>query len=278
MSDYDLIDSGDGRKLERFGDYVLARPCAQALWRPRRPEKLWEHADAAFDRVDGNRWHNRSALPESWTAAIEGIRFKLSGTDFGHLGVFPEQQTQWRWIRHMCTNAGRQLRVLNLFAYSGGATLAAARGGAKVTHVDASRGMVGWARENAALNNLTDAPIRWIVDDVNKFIDREVRRGNFYDGIILDPPTYGHGKKKQVFKIEDHINETLDRCRRVLSDQPAFVLLSSHTPACTPVGLANLLTAALSPGAVETGEMLLTGSREVLPVPSGSYARWRPSP
>ena len=181
MDDYELLDSGDGRKLERFGRFALARPCSQALWRPSLGAAEWAKADASFDREDGNRWHGRSNLPREWEISTAGMRFRLGGTDFGHLGIFPEQRAQWKWIREGAGTwngkHGTGMRVLNLFAYSGGSTLAAALGGAEVCHLDASRGMVEWARANARLNGLADSPIRWIVDDAHKFMRREARRG-----------------------------------------------------------------------------------------------------
>lgn len=276
MNGYELLDSGNGAKLERFGDVVLARPCAQAVWQPQRPA-LWKTADATFDREDGNRWHGRSRLPKEWAIAVDGTRFRLSGTDFGHLGIFPEQRAQWVWIREAIAAARRPLRVLNLFAYSGGSTLAAARAGAEVCHLDASRGMVQWARSNAALNGLESHPIRWIVDDAHKFLNREVRRGRRYDGIILDPPTYGRGGNGETYKIERDLTETLRLCRALLSDAPCFLLLSAHTPGHTPVVLSNVLTQALRGlgGAVASGEMLLSGAEDVFPLPSGAYARWK---
>ncbi len=276
MNGYELLDSGNGAKLERFGDVVLARPCAQAVWQPQRPA-LWKTADATFDREDGNRWHGRSRLPKEWAIAVDGTRFRLSGTDFGHLGIFPEQRAQWVWIREAIAAARRPLRVLNLFAYSGGSTLAAARAGAEVCHLDASRGMVQWARSNAALNGLESHPIRWIVDDAHKFLNREVRRGRRYDGIILDPPTYGRGGNGETYKIERDLTETLRLCRALLSDAPCFLLLSAHTPGHTPVVLSNVLTQALRGlgGAVASGEMLLSGAEDVFPLPSGAYARWQ---
>ncbi|MBP7276272.1 MAG: class I SAM-dependent methyltransferase [Kiritimatiellae bacterium] len=276
-SEYALLDSGHGRKLERFGPVVLARPCAQAVWAPRLGESAWQSATAAFDREDGLRWHNRVALPDSWIVEIDGLRFRLSGTDFGHLGVFPEQRAQWDWIaRRTADAAHRPPRVLNLFAYSGGSTLAAARAGAEVCHLDASRGMVEWAKENAGLNRLREAPIRWIVDDALKFLLREQRRGVKYDGIILDPPTFGRGKRGELFKIEEDIPALLDAVRSTLSPHPRFVLLTAHTPGLGPVALDNLLRSALSDrkGRVEHGEMMLTGAEGVLPVPSGAWARW----
>lgn len=276
MNGYELLDSGNGAKLERFGEIVLARPCAQAVWQPQRPAR-WKSADATFDREDGNRWHGRNRLPQEWVIDVDGTRFRLSGTDFGHLGIFPEQRAQWTWIRETVAAAGRPVRVLNLFAYSGGSTLAAARGGAEVCHLDASKGMVQWARANAALNGLESHPIRWIVDDAHKFLNREIRRGRRYDGIILDPPTYGRGGNGETYKIERDLTETLRLCRALLSDAPRFLLLSAHTPGHTPVVLSNVLTQALRGlgGAVSAGEMLLTGAPDVFPLPSGAYARWQ---
>lgn len=280
MTEYELLDSGNGRKLERFGAVVLARPCAQAVWPPQRPA-AWNRATAAFDREDGMRWHNRGALPDAWVISVDDIKFRLSGTDFGHLGIFPEQRAQWQWIRACVSNAvaqrrGARPRILNLFAYSGGATLAAAVAGAEVCHLDASRGMVEWARENAALNGLRDAPIRWITDDAQKFMQREERRNSRYDGIILDPPTFGRGKNGEIFKIEMGLPELLASCRALLTSHPLFLLLSAHTPGFSPVIVGNLLQRLMSKeaGVVEFGEMLLTGGADTLPVPSGTWARW----
>ena len=276
MNGYELLDSGNGAKLERFGEVVLARPCAQAVWQPQRPAR-WKSADATFDREDGNRWHGRNRLPQEWVIDVDGTRFRLSGTDFGHLGIFPEQRAQWTWIRETVAAAGRPVRVLNLFAYSGGSTLAAARGGAEVCHLDASKGMVQWARANAALNGLESHPIRWIVDDAHKFLNREIRRGRRYDGIILDPPTYGRGGNGETYKIERDLTETLRLCRALLSDSSLFLLLSAHTPGHTPIVLGNVLTQALRGlgGAVTSGEMVLAGAPDVFPLPSGAYARWQ---
>lgn len=278
---YELLDSGNGRKLERFGDIILARPCAQAVWEPQRPTE-WPNASAAFDRVGGLTWHGREALPESWVVPINGIRMKLSTTDFGHIGVFPETRALWDWItaavRRGTGTTGRAPDVLNLFAYSGGATLAAARGGAAVCHLDASRGMVEWARENARLNGLEDAPIRWIVDDVGKFLQREVRRTRQYDAVILDPPSFGRGKKGELYKIEEDLLKTLGDARTLLCETPLFVLLTSHTPGFSPIVLKNLLSRTLNGGHVTCGEMLLTGARDVLDVPNGNWARWTPDP
>jgi 23S rRNA (cytosine1962-C5)-methyltransferase len=279
IDDYELIDSGDGRKLERFGEVTLVRPAGQAAWQPSLPEEAWQNISAGFDRKEGNRWHNRHNLPDEWTIQVEGITFKLSSTDFGHLGIFPEQRVMWNWIRETAqkhTDQGKSVRVLNLFAYSGGSTLAAAQGGAEVCHLDASKGMVDWARENTALNNLSNAPIRWIVDDAIGFLRREIKRGQRYDGIILDPPSFGRGKKGEVFKIQTHLPTLLDLCCDLLSDNPLFLLLSCHTSEYSPIILKNLLEQRLKKfkGTVDCGEMLLTGKSGVMPLPNGTFARW----
>jgi len=285
--DYELLDSGDGRKLERFGRVTLARPCAQALWRPSNPA-LWTRATASFDREAGNRWHGRSALPRDWTITTAGLRFKLGGTDFGHLGIFPEQRAQWEWIRekvrrgegeevrstsHLPTSSPPHLRlqVLNLFAYSGGSTVAAAQGGAEVCHLDAAKGMVQWARENASLNGLADHPIRWIADDAHKFMAREVRRGRRYDAIILDPPTFGHGASGETYKIERDLKTTLDLTRQLLSEHPVFVLFSSHSPGLSCRVAENILGQLFPQATLESGEMLLEGKG--LSCPSGIFCR-----
>ena len=279
--DYELLDSGDGRKLERFGKYVLARPCSQALWRPKLDASAWNRADASFDREDGNRWHGRSNLPKEWQIATAGIRFKLGGTDFGHLGIFPEQRAQWRWIRETLGHSDNRtieqsnnrtiLHVLNLFAYSGGSTMAAALGGAEVCHLDASKGMVEWARENARLNGLGESPIRWIVDDAHKFMKREIRRGRRYDAIILDPPTFGRGAGGEMYKIERDLKETLGLVKDLLSETPRFVLFSSHTPGLSQIVAENVLSQLFPAARLESGEMLLEGSS--LACPSGIYCR-----
>ena len=273
--DYELIDSGDGRKFERFGAYTLVRPCSQAMWHP-RDVAAWRTASATFDREDGNRWHGRSALPKEWTIETAGIRCKLSGTDFGHLGIFPEQREQWKWIRGMVKGEGGKVKgeggrvsVLNLFAYSGGSTIAAAQGGAEVCHLDAAKGMVQWARENAALNGLQDHPIRWIADDAHKFLRREVRRGRRYDAVILDPPTFGRGANGELYKIERDLQETLGLVRDVLSAKPLFVLFSSHTPGLSCRVAENVIRQAFPAcRSVEAGEMLLGDE-----CPSGVYCR-----
>ena len=279
QDDYELMDSGDGRKFERFGGYTLVRPCSQALWRPKN-EAAWGRATATFDREEGNHWHGRGSLPKEWTITTAGIKFKLMGTDFGHLGIFPEQRAQWTWIREtvkQAVNPDRpRPRVLNLFAYSGGSTLAAALGGAEVCHLDASKGMVQWARDNAALNGLAEHPIRWITDDAHKFLRREIRRERRYEAVIFDPPTFGRGANGEMYKIEQSLRETIALVRDVLSDHPLFVLFSSHTPGLSCQVAENILGQAFPQATrVESGEMLLEAASgtHAFNCPSGIYCR-----
>lgn len=280
FSSYILLDSGQGRKLEQFGPYVINRPSAQAVWNRQLPDDLWKNADAHFLREGDTKWIKPRELPESWNIEVAGVIFKISLTDFGHLGIFPEQLSFWQWIQTTIKNATLQrkepIQLLNLFAYSGGSTLAAAKAGAHVCHLDASKGMVSWARENAALNDLGNAPIRWIIDDVNKFLQRELRRGKRYDAIILDPPTFGRGSQGEIFKIEEHLQIILNNCRSLLTDNPLFILFSCHTPGFTPTVMNHLLSQMMGSykGSIEMGEMLLSGKDSTFPLPSGTYARW----
>lgn len=279
LQEYDLIDSGNGQKLERFGPYLLARPCSQAVWKCQLRDAEWNQADAIFSRNQENKWTEIRSLPISWQIRVAEIFFKISPTEFGHLGIFPEQTCFWKWIcstiKSHCTPNFKP-KVLNLFAYSGGATLAAAAGGAAVCHLDASKGMVAWARENAALNNLENAPIRWIVEDVKKFLFREIKRGSRYDAIILDPPSFGRGSKGEVFKIEDDIIPLLEDCKNLLSPNPLFILFSCHTPGFSPLVMQHLMTQMTvgMKGKIEVGEMALSGKKKTFNVPSGTYAKW----
>ena len=269
IDDYELIDSGEGSKLERFGKYVLSRPCSQALWQKSLPSGKWNEADASFDRQDGNRWHGRSNLPKEWTIKTAGIKFILGGTDFGHLGIFPEQRAQWKWIYDTIKNTPRKIRLLNLFAYSGGSTMVSALAGAEVCHLDASKGMVEWARRNAAENKLDN--IRWIVDDAHKFMRREIRRGRKYDAIVLDPPTFGRGASGEMYKIERDLFETLSLVKELLSENPLFVLFSSHTPGVSAIVAKNILSQIFPGASLDAGEMLLEGSS--IQCPSGIFCR-----
>jgi 23S rRNA (cytosine1962-C5)-methyltransferase len=272
---YSLLDSGNQRKLEQFGPYILDRPCAQALWRPQLSEKQWKMADAVFTREKGNEWIFYKQLPSNWTFSWKDISFKIAPTDFGHLGIFPEHSLLWEWMQQNLKNSSSQPSVLNLFAYSGAATLAAAKAGAKVCHVDASKGMVAWARENAALNHLESAPVRWIVDDVKKFLQREIRRGVRYDGILMDPPSFGRGRQGEIFKIEEDLWPLLESCRDLLSDSARFFIFSSHTAGMSPIVMQQILSQVLhnKKGHIESGELVIP-SHEGMALPSGSYARW----
>ena len=267
MTDYTLLDSGHGEKLEQFGDIILVRPCAQAVWRPKLPEKTWNQAHARFSRDEGNQWEVYTHIPDAWVISIEGIRFQLKRTEFGHLGVFPEHAPYWGW---MGGKLGGGARFLNLFAYSGGASLAAARAGASVTHLDAAKGMVSWANENAALNGIDN--VRWIVEDARKYLARAVRRQETYDAILLDPPSFGRGKAQEIFKIERDLPLILQQCRQILSNRPRFLFLSCHTPGFTPTVLKQLLEQEFE-GKFDAGEMLLKGPFDI---PSGAFARWTP--
>ena len=229
-TDYKVIDTSSGEKLESWGKYTLIRPDPQVIWRTEKKNKLWRTADASYkrSRSGGGAWSDNK-LPESWVISYGSLRFRIKPMGFKHTGLFPEQAANWDWFSELIKNAGRPIKVLNLFAYTGGATVAAAAAGASVCHVDASKGMVAAAKENAALSGLGEAPIRYIVDDCKKFVEREIRRGNKYDAIIMDPPSYGRGPTGEVWKIEESIDEFVELVSGVLSDKPLFFLLNSYT-------------------------------------------------
>lgn len=273
---YQLLDTGNFQKLEQVGPYRVVRPAAQAVWRPRFPESEWRAADATFTRFSGGdgKWERRNRkLPENWKIAIPEIgHLVIRLTDFGHLGIFPEQHRNWARMGGLVAErkgAIKELNVLNLFAYTGGSSLACAAAGAHVAHVDASKTSVAWARENAEASNLSDRPVRWLVDDVQKFVSREVRRGTKYHGIILDPPSYGRGPKGESWKIEEMLPPLLDDLKKLLADDYVFVLLSSHSTGYTPLALVNLLSEICDPkaGSFESEEMVVAeeGSGRVLP-------------
>ncbi|MBI3508899.1 MAG: class I SAM-dependent methyltransferase [Chlamydiia bacterium] len=262
---YALLDSGNGEKWEQFGPYSLIRPCPQAIWRPYLSH--WE-ADGRFSRDSSDRWTFTKKLPKNWTVHFQGVTLQIAPTDFGHLGFFPEHACLWQWMR---SKIAKSHRVLNLFAYSGAATLAAAQEGAEVCHLDASKGIVDWARENARLNHLEQAPIRWIVDDALKFLKREEKRNSRYEGILLDPPTFGRGSKGEVFKIERDLSPLLEACKAVLSSHPRFLIFSCHTPGLTPLVLHHVVEQIFRKKA-EMGEMLLESSQSYS-ISSGSFIR-----
>jgi len=233
--DYELLDASDGEKLERWGKYILIRPDPQVLWNGAKNSRFWEKSDADYRRSSsgGGSW-SENRLPDSWTVSYRDLTFRIKPMGFKHTGLFPEQAANWDWFSDLIRGAGRPIRVLNLFAYTGGATVAAAKAGASVVHVDAAKGMVQTAKENAALSGLSDAPIRYIVDDCRKFVEREIRRGNRYDAIIMDPPSYGRGPTGEVWKIEESIDGFVSLVSGVLSEQPLFFLLNSYTTGLSP--------------------------------------------
>lgn len=276
--DYEVIDCSKGEKLERWGDYLLIRPDPQVIWDTEKKAKGWKKPNGHYHRSSkgGGEWEFFS-LPEQWTIDYKGLTFHLKPFSFKHTGLFPEQAVNWDWFGNKIRTAGRPVKVLNLFAYTGGATLAAAQAGASVTHVDASKGMVGWAKENAKSSGLEQAPIRWIVDDCIKFVEREIRRGNHYDAIIMDPPSYGRGPKGEIWKIEDCIHPLVRLCAKLLSDQPLFFLINSYTTGLAPSVLSYMLAVELNGrygGIVHADEVGLPVSSNGLALPCGASGRW----
>ncbi len=241
--DYELIDTANGERLERWGDITLIRPDPQIIWKNTGEASEWQSAHARYIRSDkgGGAWEFRRKLPESWKISYKNLRFMVKPTGFKHTGLFPEQAVNWDYCAELIRGANRPINVLNLFAYTGGATLACAAAGASVCHCDAVKGMVDWARTNAKLSGLEDKPIRWIVDDANKFIGREIRRGTKYDGVILDPPSYGRGTNGEMWKLEDSIFELMTNITALLSDKPLFVLLNSYTTGLSPSVMSYLM-------------------------------------
>lgn len=276
--DYQLLDSGEGEKLERFGAYVLRRPDPQALWERGQSSVLWDTCDAWFERKGGEglpagrqgEWHFNTALPKEWEMSYGGLQFLIKPTSFKHVGLFPEQLENWEWV---ATRGAKS--VLNLFGYTGAATLSAAKAGASVTHIDASKTAVEWGRRNAELSGLTDAPVRWIVEDAMRFVDRELKRGTRYDGIILDPPSFGHGPNKELWKIEEDLIPLVKKCGDLLSEKPSFLLLNGYAEGYSHIAFQNLLApiAKLHGFTVEGGELTIQEKDSARLLPAGIYAR-----
>lgn len=275
--DYEVIDCSKGEKLERWGDYILVRPDPQVIWDTPRKEKGWHKMNAHYHRSKkgGGEWEFFD-LPQQWSIHYRNLTFQLKPFSFKHTGLFPEQAANWDWFSELIKKAGRPVKVLNLFAYTGGATIAAAAAGASVTHVDASKGMVTWAKENAASSGLADAPIRWIVDDCVKFVEREIRRGNHYDAIIMDPPSYGRGPKGEIWKIEESIHPLVKLCAQLLVEKPLFFLINSYTTGLQPAVLSYLIGTELKrfPGKVIADEIGLPVSSNGLTLPCGASGRF----
>ncbi|MCI8669779.1 MAG: SAM-dependent methyltransferase [Lachnospiraceae bacterium] len=278
-TDYEVLDCSQGEKLERWGDYILVRPDPQVIWNTRKTLPGWKSKNGHYHRSSkgGGEWEFFN-LPEQWTIHYKALTFNLKPFSFKHTGLFPEQAANWEWFSGMIKNSNRPVKVLNLFAYTGGATLAAAAAGAQVTHVDASKGMVAWAKENARSSGLESAPIRWLVDDCVKFVEREIRRGNRYDAIIMDPPSYGRGPKGEIWKIEDSIHPFIQLCSNILSDNPLFFLVNSYTTGLAPAVLTYMIETEIGKrfgGTTESGEIGLPVSSNGLVLPCGASGRWR---
>ena len=277
--DYELLDCGGGEKLERWGDKLLVRPDPQAIWNTRRRHAGWKRPDGRYLRSSsgGGSWE-KGRLPGAWQVRYQNLTFQIKPMNFKHTGLFPEQAVNWDFAQERIRAAGREVSVLNLFAYTGGASVACAAAGAKVCHVDAAKGMVQWARENARASGLEDAPIRWIVDDCAKFVEREIRRGRRYDAIIMDPPSYGRGPTGEVWKLEDNLYPFVELCAGALSDEPLFVMINSYTTGLAPSVLTYILETVVSRkfgGRTVSDEIGLPVTESGLALPCGATGRWR---
>lgn len=278
--DYELIDMGNGEKLERWGDIVLRRPDPQVVWPMEKEWLLWKNPHGHYHRSNrgGGSWEQKKKYPESWTINYKNLKFNIRPTGFKHTGLFPEQAANWDWMIDKIKKAKRPIKVLNLFAYTGGATVACASAGAEVCHVDAAKGMVNWAKDNIALSGLQNQTVRFIVDDVVKFVEREIRRGRKYDAIIMDPPSYGRGPKGEVWKIEDKLYDFVELCMGVLSDDPLFFLINSYTTGFSPIVLENVLSTTIGKkvkgGQIYGGEVGIPASRDGKILPCGIFGRW----
>ena len=279
--DYEVVDCSGGEKLERWGRYILLRPDPQVIWETKKEDRRWRKLNAHYHRSrrGGGEWEFFD-LPEQWQIGYKDLTFGLKPFHFKHTGLFPEQAVNWDWFSSLIrkrVKAGRPVKVLNLFAYTGGATLSAAAEGASVVHVDASKGMVGWAKENAVLSGLEDRPVRWLVDDCVKFVERELRRKNQYDGIIMDPPSYGRGPRGEIWKIEEKVFPLIQLCQNLLSDDPLFFLINSYTTGLQPAVLSYMLGTAIAKkrgGRVEAEEIGLPVTASGLILPCGASGRW----
>lgn len=278
FDDYELIDADAGERLERWGDIILIRPDPQIIWSGNRSDKRWKSADAIYHRSKsgGGYWETLKKVPDVWSIKYKELTFRLKPMGFKHTGLFPEQAVNWDLAAKLIKNADRQLSVLNLFAYTGGATAACLKAGAKVTHVDASKGMVQWAKENAAASGLSDNPVRWLVDDCLKFVKREVRRGNKYDAVIMDPPSYGRGPDGEVWKLEQQLEELLTETGKLLSDNAVFFFLNSYTGGLSPSILNYMVRYVIKnrPGGVTTDEIGLYVTDKKISLPAGNTTVW----
>lgn len=303
--DYELIDSGNGKKLERYGSVIMNRPDPQSLWQPLQDRDAWNNASAVFMRTGKTtKWHTDKTVPSAWPIHFAGLVFEIRPTSFKHTGLFPEHRENWKWMQGLLTRSrqtpslrgaisarngnrsersersaeerGGGVKVLNLFGYTGGATLACAQAGAEVVHVDGSKMAIAWAKKNQELSGLADKPIRWILDDALLFLKREIKRGNKYDGIVMDPPAFGRGPKGEVWKIEEQFEELMSLCKQILSDKPLFFLINGYASGYSPLAYQNNLLdiVQLHGGSLETGELALEESQTKRLLPCGIFARW----
>lgn len=276
--DFELIDCSGGEKLERWGGYTLVRPDPQAIWNTPRTNRGWREHSGKYQRssAGGGQW-SKEKLPESWRIKYGSLVFNVKPMNFKHTGLFPEQAVNWDFLREKIKNAGREISVLNLFAYTGGATVAAAEAGAKVCHVDAAKGMVSWAKDNAKASGLENRPIRWIIDDCGKFVEREIRRGHKYDAIIMDPPSYGRGPSGEIWKLEENLYPFVELCSKVISDNPLFVIINSYTTGLSPSTLTYIAGTVFEKkfgGKTESRELGLPVTESGFVLPCGAACRW----
>jgi 23S rRNA (cytosine1962-C5)-methyltransferase len=284
QKEYELIDTGEGQKLERYGSFTMSRPDPEALWNKSLSESAWEKADLKFVRNGTkNKWIIKNGVPNNWNIKFGDLNFNIKPTSFKHIGLFPEQLPNWEWMSSLINNyeliinnERQKPKVLNLFAYTGGATLACAKAGAEVAHVDGSKNAVEWARKNAELSGLKDAPIRWLIEDVSTFLKREIKRGRKYDAIIMDPPSFGHGPKDELWKIEEDFLNLMNLCKQVLSDNPLFILINGYTAGYSSIVYGNNLIDLMKghKGKTESGELVIEESTSKKLLPCGIFARW----
>ena len=278
-NDYKILDMADGQKLEKWGDVILSRPDPQIIWKDKSYPEKWKNINATYHRskTGGGTWEYNKKMPQQWQIKYKDLTFNIKPMGFKHTGLFPEQAVNWDWMMDKIKNSKREIKVLNLFAYTGGATVVCASAGASVCHVDSSKGMVTWAKENIASSGLAERPVRYIIDDVVKFVNREIRRGNKYDAIIMDPPSYGRGANGEVWQFENNIYDLVELCTNVLSDNPLFFLINSYTTGISSKVLENILNLTVNKehnGKVSSGEIGLPMENSKLVLPCGIYGRW----
>ncbi len=278
--DYELIDCSEGERLERWGDIVLIRPDPQVIWKTNKTHPLWRKANARYHRSNsgGGQWETYTKIPAEWNIDYNNLTFHIKTMGFKHTGLFPEQAVNWDYMTDIIKNAGRPVKVLNLFAYTGGATIACLKAGASVTHVDASKGMVQWARENASLSGVSDKPVRWLVDDCIKFVQREIRRGNKYDIIIMDPPSYGRGPGGEIWKLEDEVYNFVSLCSEIVADDALAMFINSYTTGLAPSVMQYILGSIMVPkfgGSVSSDEIGIPVTSSKMVLPCGATAIWQ---